>query len=101
MQAGKEAFRARRSAAWTRERVDNLSKQEIQQLRANAGNLGEQDVVTLCDEALSALPKAAARRAAAPPKNAKGRGRRISRAKPSEARGVHLDARPAAGAAVP
>jgi len=40
MQAGKEAFRARRSAAWTRERVDNLSKQEIQQLRANAGNLG-------------------------------------------------------------
>jgi hypothetical protein len=36
MQAGKEAFRARRSAAWTRERIGNLSKQEIQQLRANA-----------------------------------------------------------------
>src|SRR5213592_3361127 len=91
MQAGKEAFRARRSAAWTRERVDNLSKQEIQQLRANAGNLGEQDVVTLCDEALSALPKGGGKRDAVSAKNAKGRRRLISRGKAFEARGVHLD----------
>src|SRR6267143_1346904 len=59
MQAGKEAFRARRSAAWTRERIGSLSKQEIQQLRANAGDLGEQDIVTLCDEALRSLPEGA------------------------------------------
>ncbi len=90
MQAGKEAFRARRSAAWTRERVDNLSKQEIQQLRTNAGNLGEQDVVTLCDEALLALPKGGGKRNLALAKNGKAR-RLISRGKAFEARGVHLD----------
>ena len=91
MQAGKEAFRARRSAAWTRERVGNLSKQEIQQLRANAGDLGEQDVVALCDEALRSLPKGGGKRDAVSAKNAKGRRRLISRGKAFEARGVHLD----------
>ncbi len=90
MQPGKEAFRARRSAAWTRERVDNLSKQEIQQLRANAGNLGEQDIVTLCDEALRALPKGGGKRSAALAKTKKARPL-ISRGKAFEARGVHLD----------
>jgi len=89
MQPGKEAFRARRSAAWTRERVDNLSKQEIQQLRANAGDLGEQDIVTLCDEALRSLPKGG-KRGAALAKTKKAR-RLISRGKAFEARGVHLD----------
>src|SRR5216684_1356678 len=87
MQAGKEAFRARRSAAWTRERVDNLSKQEIQQLRTNAGNLGEQDVVTLCDEALLALPKGGGKRNLALAKNGKAR-RLISRGKAFEGGGV-------------
>ncbi len=90
MQPGKEAFRARRSAAWTRERVDNLSKQEIQQLRANAGDLGEQDIVTLCDEALRALPKGGGKRGAALAKTKKARPL-ISRGKAFEARGVHLD----------
>ena len=90
MQAGKEAFRARRSVAWTRERVDNLSKQEIQQLRTNAGNLGEQDVVALCDDALRALPKGGGKRDLALAKNGKAR-RLISRGKAFEARGVHLD----------
>lgn len=89
MQPGKEAFRARRSAAWTRERVDNLSKQEIQQLRANAGDLGEHDIVTLCDEALRSLPKGG-KRGAALAKTKKAR-RLISRGKAFEARGVHLD----------
>jgi len=90
MQAGKEAFRARRAAAWTRERVDNLSKQEIEQLRTNAGNLGEQDLVTLCDEALRALPKGGGKRILPLAKNGKAR-RLISRGKAFEARGVHLD----------
>ena len=66
------------------------SPQEIQQLRANAGNLGEQDVVTLCDEALRALPKGGATRNLALAKNGKAR-RLISRGKAFEARGVHLD----------
>jgi hypothetical protein len=90
MQPGKGAFRARRSAAWTKERVDNLSKQEIQQLRANAGDLGEQDIVTLCDEALRSLPKGGGKRGAALAKTKKAR-RLISRGKAFEARGVHLD----------
>ena len=90
MQAGKEAFRARRSAAWTRERIGNLSKQEIQQLRANAGDLGEQDIVTLCDEALRSLPKGAGKGSAASAKNAKAR-RLIARGKAFEARGVCLN----------
>ena len=90
MQAGKEAFRARRSAAWTRERIGSLSKQEIQQLRANAGDLGEQDVVTLCDEALRSLPKGAGKGSAVPAKNAKTR-RLIARGKAFEARGVYLN----------
>ena len=90
MQAGKEAFRARRSAAWTRERIGNLNKQEIQQLRANAGNLGEQEVVTLCDEALRSLPKGAGKGSAVSAKNAKTR-RLIARGKAFEARGVYLN----------
>ena len=90
MQAGKEAFRARRSAAWTRERIGNLSKQEIQQLRANAGDLGEQDIVTLCDEALRSLPKGAGKGSAVSAKNAKTR-RLIARGKAFEARGVYLN----------
>jgi len=89
MQAGKEAFRSRRSPAWTRERVDNLSKQEIQQLRTNAGDLGERDVVALCDEALRSLPKAGGKRNLALAKNAKAR-RLIARGKAFEARGVYL-----------
>jgi hypothetical protein len=90
MQAGKEAFRPRRSAAWTRERIGNLNKQEIQQLRANAGNLGEQEVVTLCDEALRSLPKGAGKGSAVSAKNAKTR-RLIARGKAFEARGVYLN----------
>jgi hypothetical protein len=90
MQAGKEAFRSRRSPAWTRERVDNLSKQEIQQLRTNAGDLGERDVVALCDEALRALPKGGGKRNLALAKNAKAR-RLIARGKAFEARGVYLN----------
>jgi len=59
-------------------------------LRANAGNLGEQEVVTLCDEALRSLPKGAGKGSAVSAKNAKTR-RLIARGKAFEARGVYLN----------
>ena len=86
----KVAFRPRRPSAWTAERVARLNKAEMQQLRENAGALGETEVVALCDEALKLLPKGAAAQAAFTA--AAGRGL-ISRAKAFQARGVHLEDR--------
>ncbi|HXM83204.1 MAG TPA: hypothetical protein VN929_14925 [Burkholderiales bacterium] len=87
MQAANTAFRGRRSSVWTRERIERLPQREIEQLRTNAGTLGEEGVVALCDEALRGLPKT--KRSAAA-KNSKTR-RLISRGKAFEARGVYLD----------
>lgn len=83
----KAVFRPRQPSTWTAERVAKLNKVEMQQLRENAGTLGESGVVALCDEALRTLPKGAA--AKADPKRGNGRGL-ISRAKAFEARGVYL-----------
>lgn len=90
MQVRKTAFRPTHTQQWTRERVDELSKQDIQQLRVNAETLGETAVVALCDEALEARPKAAGKRnGALPPPRAKSR-RLTSRSKAFQARGVFL-----------
>jgi len=62
MAGRQEAFRGATLRRLDRERIGSLSKQEIQQLRVNAGDLGEQDIVTLCDEALRSLPRAPAGR---------------------------------------
>jgi hypothetical protein len=90
MQTKQQVFRPRQPSTWTAERVSKLNKAEMQQLRENAGTLGESAVVALCDEALKALPKGAAGKLAA--KQVDGR-RLISRAKAFEARGVHLEDR--------
>jgi hypothetical protein len=88
-----EVFPAQRSASWTKERVDRLSKQEIQSLRANADSLGATEVIALCDEALLGSPKSGNGKRGAPAVNAQAR-RLISRIKAFGARGVHLhDAR--------
>ncbi|MDA1118659.1 MAG: hypothetical protein O2979_11805 [Proteobacteria bacterium] len=50
-------FKARRSAEWTRDRIDKLARPEIEQLRDNAGRLGESEVVTLCESVLLERPK--------------------------------------------
>src|ERR1700682_62506 len=89
MKPGTPAFRPQRSADWTKERVEKLGKTEIQQLRANAGDRGADEVVALCDEALRTLPKATRKGDAAASKGAKGK-RLVSRGKAFEARGVHL-----------
>lgn len=82
----------RNAADWTRERIAQLGRQEIEQLRVNAEALGESGIVELCKDVLEKTPKrAAARGAAAPLKN----GRHlVSRTRAFEARGVFLqDAR--------
>jgi hypothetical protein len=77
----------RHPADWTRERIDKLDRQEVEQLRSNAAGLGEDGVVALCDETLQSRPKSA--RGAASIRNPKAK-RLISRGKAFEARGVHL-----------
>jgi hypothetical protein len=71
---------------WSRERVERLSKQEMEALRANAERLGETALADMCVEliknARSATGKAAAAKS---PKR-----RLISRGKAFEARGVFL-----------
>lgn len=89
MQASKNAFKPTRAPDWTRERIDQLSKQEIEHLRDNAERLGVSAVAALCDEALKARPWVAAKRrgAAGAPTQAR---HLISRRKAFEARGVYL-----------
>ena len=84
------AFEARRhdTSDWTPERIAKLERQEIEQLRANALELGEEQVAALCAAALTDGSKR--RHAAAPAKNAKAR-RLISRSAAFEARGVYLE----------
>jgi hypothetical protein len=78
---------------WTKERIGQLAKQEIEQLQINAVALGEDGVVALCAEVLRERPKrrAGAGARAAPPVK---RRRLVSRRRAFEARGVILqDAR--------
>ena len=92
MQRPKQVFPSQ-SNEWTRERVERLRKPEIEQLRDNAGKLGAQDVVVLCEEALRTLPKGGARGGKGT-RPAKRPRRLISRIRAFEARGVFLqDAR--------
>ena len=89
-----DAFRGGRAAAWTPERISQLSVQDIKQLRDNAARLKETALVALCDEALAQSSATAGSRA-----GRKGRGttqarRLVARRSAFEARGVWLqDAR--------
>ncbi|HEV3011069.1 MAG TPA: hypothetical protein VGX52_18750 [Burkholderiales bacterium] len=93
MQIRKAAVFSSRANDWTKERIGQLRKQEIEQLQINAGALGEDGIVALCEEVLRERPRArggAAARAARAPK----RRRLVSRNKAFETRGVTLrDAR--------
>ena len=93
MQIRKAAVFTSRATDWTKERIGQLRKQEIEQLKINAVALGEDGVVALCAEVLSERPKrrtGAGARAAQPLK----RRRLVSRRRAFEARGVILqDAR--------
>jgi hypothetical protein len=81
MQVRKPVIRPIRTHDWTLERVAQLSKRDIEQLRLNAETLGEAEVVALCAQALKPRPGS----------KVKG-GQLISRTKAFEARGVSLQA---------
>jgi hypothetical protein len=92
MQVGKTVFKPNRGSDWTPERIEQLSTQDIRQLRANAERLGEAAIVAHCDGALEVRRKPAAKRravaaAATPPKRPRNL---ISRGKAFQARGVYL-----------
>ena len=89
MQIRKSEFKPSRAHDWTRERIDQLSKQDLEQLRINAERLGETALAELCGEALKARPRTAAKRRTGPGPRTHAR-HLISRSKAFEARGVFL-----------
>lgn len=90
MKARSIPFKTGRAEEWPRERIAQLGKVEIQQLRDNAERLGEPELATLCDEVIKDLPKAA--RLGAGERLARTKARSLtSRGKAFEARGVWLD----------
>jgi hypothetical protein len=78
------------AADWTKERIAQLRKQEIQQLQSNAALLGETGVAELCGEVLKEQPRATRRSAGANTAPPSKKRRLISRGKAFEARGVML-----------
>ena len=74
---------------WTEDRIEPLSTAEVRQLRANAGALGKQDVVALCDGVLRHRPKGGGERHGGHTPVRDGR-HLVSRSKAFEMRGVLL-----------
>ena len=81
------AFKSPPAHDWTAERVEQLSAQDIQQLRENAERLGKTEVVALCDGALKTRRTTTSKRGAATPRQTR---RLISRSNAFQARGVYL-----------
>lgn len=89
MKASAPVFKRGRAELWTRERLQQLARLEVVQLRANAERLAEPELAALCAEVLKERPArgAASSGAASRPKM---RTRLIARTKAFEARGVFL-----------
>lgn len=88
MQARNSAvFKTGSSQDWTRERIERLSKKEIEQLQANAERLGVPGVVELCTESLKSQRKQSARKAAGS-RSPHASRHLVSRASAFAARGV-------------
>jgi len=83
-------FKTTRSSAWTPERLAQLGKQDLLNLRANADRLGEIELTALCDDLLKRRPASAPESGRAAPR-AKGRGKLLPRGKAFGARGVFLE----------
>lgn len=83
-------FRRGRASDWTLERIEQLSVEDIKQLRENAARLNEEAVVALCSQALDgAAPRGRSRADGKPTAHTKAR-RLIARIRAFEARGVWL-----------
>ncbi|HET7365762.1 MAG TPA: hypothetical protein VFJ70_19490 [Burkholderiales bacterium] len=83
------AFKSDRARAWTRERLDSLSRDELVNLQTNAERLGEQELAALCTALLEERPRRGAPSAAVATR-LKGRPKLIPRTRAFEARGVWL-----------
>lgn len=83
------AFKTGRASAWTRERLEQLTRQEILNLQANAVRLGEEELASLCGEVLKGRPRRG------PARNGlhlriKARAKLLPRSRAFAARGVWL-----------
>jgi hypothetical protein len=63
-------YKRGRAQDWPKERIEQLDKQGIQQLRDNAERLGETELATLCADVLKARPRVAAAAVAKKPARA-------------------------------
>jgi hypothetical protein len=89
MKASAPVFKTGRAALWTRERLQQLDRQELKQLRDNAERLAETELAALCAEVLKELP-ARGRIGSGAVSRRKPQARLISRTKAFEAQGVWL-----------
>ena len=88
--SAQDMFKRGRAAAWTLERIGQLSVRDIKQLRENAERLNEPSLAALCGEALKdAHPDREARQRNGSEPRTKAR-RLIARTRAFEARGVWL-----------
>lgn len=83
-------FKTDHARAWTRERLDQLSRQELVNLQANAERLGEQELAALCGTLLEERPRRGAPSTAVVTR-LKGRPKLMPRTRAFEARGVWLN----------
>jgi len=82
-------FKKSPSSEWTRERLANLSKQELTNLQANALRLGEAELASLCDEVLKDRPRRGPASSGAGGRT-KARQKLLPRSRAFGARGVWL-----------
>lgn len=83
-------FKNGKAGAWTRERLDQLGRQEMLNLQANALRLGELELAALCGELLKARPRRGPASNGAGARTKGGRQRLLPRSKAFAARGVWL-----------
>jgi hypothetical protein len=82
-------FTTARANTWTRERLDQLGRQELLNLRANADRLGESELTALCDKLLKERPRRGPQSSGAILRR-KGAHKLLPRSRAFGARGVML-----------
>lgn len=82
-------FKAARATDWTRERLEQLGRQELLNLQANATRLGESELAALCEQLLKDCPRRG-RASSGAVLRIKGRHKLLPRSRAFGARGVWL-----------
>lgn len=89
MTTAAEVFKSPRAVQWTRERLDQLGRQELLNLQGNATRLGETELASLCELLLRNGPRRGPASSGAVPRM-KGRHKLLARSRAFGARGVWL-----------